>query len=173
MYSTRITNEAETKSELRNDELTIPRLHVHVEAAGGAHAAMGIPALHNRDVWKLVAFYMFAITIFGFLSSVLSVIFVIDSIILQEGFDSPAYIPVGVEIPWEYDGQVVDPCSKYLSEPGCSYSLAMTSLTSAMVTNKPYTVGEYKAGSIEPRLTTLPVASYSTHTTERWAFRTG
>ncbi|KAK5169913.1 uncharacterized protein LTR77_005891 [Saxophila tyrrhenica] len=30
----RATNEAETRSELQNDELTIPRLHVHAAAAG-------------------------------------------------------------------------------------------------------------------------------------------
>lgn len=60
----RLTNEAETKSELRNGELTIPRLHVHVEAAGGAQAAMALPALRNKEVWNLVAVYLCAMIIF-------------------------------------------------------------------------------------------------------------
>ena len=140
--SLRLTNEAETKSELRNAELTIPRLHVHIEAAGGAHAAMGVPAMRNKAVRQLVAFYMFAIVISGFLNSVLSVIFVIEPVISKHGFQSPAYIPIGIDIPWEWEGIVVDPCSKSIAEPGCSYDLAITALTSQLVTYLPYTVGE-------------------------------
>lgn len=80
-FDYRLTNEAETKSELRNAELTVPRLHVHFEAAGGSKAAMTLPATQNKDVWHLVAFYLFAMIVFGFIHSVLSVIFVVDAII--------------------------------------------------------------------------------------------
>jgi hypothetical protein len=53
----RLTNEAETQSELRNHKLTIPRLHVHFEAAGGSKTAMlGLPVLRNKRVWSLVLF---------------------------------------------------------------------------------------------------------------------
>lgn len=174
MTSNRLTNEAETKSELRNAKLTIPRLHVHVEAAGGAHAAMGMPAIHNREVWKLVAFYMFAIVVFGFLSSVLSVIFVVDSIISDQGYDSPAFIPTGVEIPWEWHGKAVDPCSKSLQQPGCSYDLAMTSLTSQLVTFTPYIVGECQIQlTTEQQLTVSQAVLRSFHLTEPWVFRFG
>lgn len=33
---TSLTNEAETRSELRDEKLTLPRLHIHFEAAGGS-----------------------------------------------------------------------------------------------------------------------------------------
>lgn len=69
-----LTNEAETRSELRNDELTIPRLHVHFEAASGSKVAMGIPVARNKQVWRLVAFYFLGMIIFAFVHSVLSVI---------------------------------------------------------------------------------------------------
>jgi hypothetical protein len=82
MFS-RLTNEAETRSELRNEELTIPRLHVHFEAAGGSKAAMSLPAVHNRYVWHLVMVYFFTMVVFGFLQSVLSVIFVVEGIYLN------------------------------------------------------------------------------------------
>lgn len=49
-----LTNEAETRAELRHKELTIPRLHVHFEAASGSKVAMGIPVAGNKDVWRLV-----------------------------------------------------------------------------------------------------------------------
>jgi hypothetical protein len=102
---------------------------------------MGMPAIHNRHVLRLVAFYMFVIVIFGFLSSVLSVIFVIESIISDEGHDTPAYIPIGIETPEVWGGRNVDPCSKSIAEPSCEYDLAMTALTSQLVTYTNYTVG--------------------------------
>lgn len=138
----RFTNEAETKSELRDATLTIPRLHVHIEAAGGSHAAMGMPALHNKQVWRLVAFYMFVIVTFGFINSVLSVIFVIESVISENGIQSPAYIPLGVDVPYKWEGKVVDPCDKAIAQPGCSYDLAITALSSQLINYAPYTVGE-------------------------------
>ena len=82
---------------------------------------------------------MFVIIMFGFINSVLSVIFVIELIVSEHGVQSPAYIPLGVDIPWEWDGKVVDPCAKGLAEPGCSYDLAMTSLSSQLITYAPYT----------------------------------
>ena len=69
-----LTNEAETKAELRDEQLTIPRLHVHFEAASGSKVAMGIPVARNKQVWRLVAFYFLAMIIFAFVHSVLSVI---------------------------------------------------------------------------------------------------
>jgi hypothetical protein len=69
-----LTNEAETKTELRDERLTIPRLHVHFEAASGSKVAMGIPVIRNKEVWRLVAFYFLAMIIFAFIHSVLSVI---------------------------------------------------------------------------------------------------
>ena len=85
---------------------------------------------------------MLAIIIFGFINSVLSVIFVIELVISEQGIQSPAYIPLGVDIPWEWEGKVVDPCSISIAEPGCSYDLAMTALSSQLITYTPYTVGE-------------------------------
>ena len=74
MLSSSLTNEAETKAELRNNELTTPRLHVHFEAASGSKVAMGIPVIRNKQIWRLVAFYFLAMIIFAFVHSVLSVI---------------------------------------------------------------------------------------------------
>jgi hypothetical protein len=120
----RLTNEAETKSELRNEELTIPRLHVHFEAASGSKVAMGIPVARNRHVWRLVAFYFLAMIIFAFVHSVLSVIvsalavfgstihshcanqcqFVIEAIISDEGELVPVTtIPLSIDIPYKYN----------------------------------------------------------------------
>jgi hypothetical protein len=137
----RLSNEAETRSELRNDELTVPRLHVHFEAAGGSKAAMGLPAFYNRKLWTLVAVYLFAIVVSGFLYSVLSVIFVIEAVITNEGIPEPVPIPLGVDIPEVWDGEVVDPCTIQISAPGCAYDLALTTLSSHLVTYAPYTVG--------------------------------
>ncbi|KAK5162737.1 uncharacterized protein LTR77_011220 [Saxophila tyrrhenica] len=97
---------------------------------------MGAPAVHNRQVRRLLAFYLFAIIIFGFLNSVLSVIFVIEPIISGTGHQSPAYIPLGIDIPPDHD-----PCVETLSAPGCAYDLAMTSLSSQLITYQPCQVG--------------------------------
>ena len=94
--TSRLTNEAETKSELRNEQLTVPRLHVHFEAASGTKVAMGIPVRRNKEVWNLVAFYFLAMIIFAFMHSVLSVIFGIEATISNEGTQSPALILVGI-----------------------------------------------------------------------------
>lgn len=138
MNKTSLTNEAETRAELRQGELTIPRLHVHFEAAGGSKAAMiGVPVVHNKAIRNLVAFYFIAMIIFAFMHSVLSVIFVIDAIISNTGYELPAYIPIGIDMPPEHD-----PCSYSIAAPGCEYDLAMTALTSQLVTREPYTVGK-------------------------------
>src|ERR1700761_6620102 len=120
-----------------------PSLDVHVEAAGGSHAALGWPAVYNKQVWRLVAFYMFAIIMFGFINSVLSVIFVIELITSEHGIQSPVPIPLGVDIPWEWDGKVVDPCSQSIGQPNCAYDLAITSYSSQLITYSEYTVGGY------------------------------
>ncbi|KAK3645732.1 hypothetical protein LTR56_008919 [Elasticomyces elasticus] len=102
---------------------------------------MATAAVRNRKVWLLVAFYMFTITICGFFNSVLSVIFVVEPIISDEGQESPAFIPIGIDIPWEWEGEVVDPCSTSIAEPGCSYDLGMTALSSELITYTPFEVG--------------------------------
>lgn len=154
----RATNEAETRSELRNGKLTIPRLHVHVEAAGGASGAMALPAIHNKEVWYLVAVYLFAMIVFGFINSVLSVIFVIEAVISSKGELVPAYIPLSVDIPETYNGKTVDPCTLKLSAPGCAYELALTSLSSQLVTYAPYTIGGV---TFEPPNGTLGLPYYA------------
>ena len=137
----RLTNEAETRSELRNDELTIPRLHVHFETAGGSKAAMAIPAFHNREVWDIVGFYLFAMIIFAFLHSVLSIVFVVEAVISDQGEPVPVHIPLSIDIPESYNGETVDPCTLSIAAPGCAYDLALTALSSQLVTYTPYTVG--------------------------------
>lgn len=101
---------------------------------------MGLPAFHNRQIWSLVAFYLFAMIMFGFLNSVLSVIFVIEAVISDKGEQVPAYIPISIDIPEEYKGKTVDPCVKRFSRPGCAYAYATTSLSSQLVIYSPYTV---------------------------------
>jgi hypothetical protein len=133
-----LTNEAETKIELRNGKLTIPRLKVHYEAA----ARLGIPYLQDRAVRSLAAFYFLAMIIFAFMHSVLSVIFVVEPIISDKGEESPAYIPIGIDIPWMWHGRNIDACSQQIAAPGCSYDLALTALSSGLVTYTDYTVGK-------------------------------
>ena len=101
---------------------------------------MGTPALHNKAVWKLVAVYLFAMIAFGFLNSVLTVIFVIESVISDQGEQVPVHIPISIEIPETYEGVVVDPCTLDLSDPGCSYQLAMNALSSQLITSQEYTI---------------------------------
>ena len=102
---------------------------------------MGLPAIHNKDVWLLVAIYLFAMIIFGFMHSVLSVIFVIEAVISNNGVQVPAHIPVSIDIPEFYKGDDVDPCTRSIAAPGCAYDLAVTTLSSQLVTYAPYTVG--------------------------------
>ena len=83
-----LTNEAETKRELRDEELSIPRLHVHFEAAGGSKATMILPTFQNRAIWGLVAFYLLAMIMFAFMHTVLSVVFVVDSVVSDTGMCS-------------------------------------------------------------------------------------
>ena len=132
----RLTNEAETRSELRNNELTIPRLHVHHEAAAGSKTAMSLPSRHNREVRYLVAIYLFAMIVFGFLNSVMSVIFVIEAVVSDKGYQVPVPIPIGIDIPETF----VDPCPNSWSSPGCTYDLALTTLSSLLSTYTPFTI---------------------------------
>lgn len=73
--------------------------------------------------------------------TVLSIIFVVEPIISDKGYLKPAYIPLSIDIPEYYKGEVVDPCTIEFSAPGCAYDLALTSLTSQLVTYSPYTLG--------------------------------
>lgn len=103
--------------------------------------ALGTPALYNRDVWSLVAIYFLAMVVFGFLHSVLSVIFVIEGIISDQGVQRPVTIPLSNEIPWLYQGRNIDACSKHIANPDCYYELANTALSSQLITYQPYTIG--------------------------------
>ena len=81
--------------------------------------------------------YLFTMVVFGFLHSVLSVIFVVEGVISTEGDLVPVYtIPVGQDIPWEHD-----PCRLNLSKPECTFHLALNTLTSMLITSTPFTVG--------------------------------
>ena len=130
-------------------------LQVHFEAAGGSKAAMGLPVLHNVEVRSLVAFYFIAMVVFGFLHSVLSVIFVVDAVISEKGEPMPIQIPMSVDVPEEWDGQVVDPCVTSISAPGCEYDLAINTLASQLITYTPYTVGGKDSRISESTLETL------------------
>ena len=97
---------------------------------------MSFPAVHNRDVWFLVMVYFLTMIVFGFLHSVLSVIFVVEGVISAKGEMVPIYsITLSQDAPSDYD-----PCSLAFGTPGCAYDLAMTSLTSMLVTVTPFTV---------------------------------
>lgn len=79
--------------------------------------------------------------VFGFLHSVLSVVFVIDGIISDQGVQRSVTIPLSSEIPWMYDGKNIDACSTQISSPDCYYELANTALSSQLIVFKPYTIG--------------------------------
>ena len=103
--------------------------------------ALGTPALYDRNVWSLVAIYFLAMVVFGFLHSVLSVIFVVDGVISTQGEQRPVTIPLSNEIPWKYQGQNIDACSTEISNPKCYYELTNTALSSQLITYQPYTIG--------------------------------
>ena len=141
MAFTRITNEAETKAELRTNKLDIPRLHAHNEAASGSRTGAAIAAYKNPSLVPLVGFYLFAVTIFAVLNSVLSVIFVVEAVTSSKGVQMPSYIPTSADVPMTHNGAQLDDCRGAFANPGCTYDLALTSLASQLVTNIPYTIG--------------------------------
>ncbi|KAK5172184.1 uncharacterized protein LTR77_003822 [Saxophila tyrrhenica] len=154
----RLTNEAETKTELRNEELTIPRLHVHFEAASGSKVAMGLPVIRNKSVYRLVAFYFAAMIIFAFIHSVLSVIFVIEDIISDKGEPVPVAIPLSIDIPYKFDGVVVDPCTDDINSPKCTYVLALHAMSSQLVTYQSYSIAGV---TFDPRNGTMGLPYYA------------
>ena len=133
-------NEAETAAELRTGKLTIPRLNTHVEASGGSRTGLSIAAINNKGLWPLVAFYLIAMTVYGVLNSVLSVIFVVDVVTSSVGQEMPVHIPTSADVPATYNGNELDPCRGAFANPGCTYDLALTSLASQLVTNTPYNI---------------------------------
>ena len=135
---TSLTNEAETAAELRTNQLTLPRLHAHASATGGSRIAIARRAFHNRALWTLAAFYLAAMTLFGVVNSVLSVVFVVDTITASKGTLMNAYFPLSADIPTDPSD---DPCANSLPNPQCTYDLAMTALSSELVTFTPYTIG--------------------------------
>lgn len=83
---------------------------------------MSLPAVHNKAVWSLVLMYIFTMITFGFLHSVLSVIFVVEGVISTEGVEKPIRtIPLSIDIPPDRD-----PCTYHhegLCAPKITFSL--------------------------------------------------
>ena len=75
-------------------------------------------------------------TLFGVVNSVLSVVFVVDVITDSIGTPMDAYFPLSADIPTKYE-----PCANSLTNPYCTYDLAMTALSSQLITHTPYTIG--------------------------------
>jgi hypothetical protein len=58
---------------------------------------MSFPAVHNKAIWLLVLVYLCTMIVFGFLHSVLSVIFVVEGVISNDGVEKPIRtIPLSV-----------------------------------------------------------------------------
>ena len=98
---------------------------------------MSFPAVHNKEIWYLVLVYLCTMIVFGFLHSVLSVIFVVESIISANGEQVAVHIPLSLDVPEYYNGKLVDPCATQIAAPGCTYDLALNSFTSELVTVNP------------------------------------
>lgn len=67
-------------------------------------------------------------------------------------------IPLSIDIPFIWNGTIVDPCATEISAPGCTYDLALTALTSQLVTYAPYTVAGV---TFEPPNGTLGLPYYA------------
>ena len=70
---------------------------------------MSLPSRQNKQLWRLILVYLFTIIIFGFLHSVLSVIFVVEAVISEKGNPVPVHIPITIDFDGMYEGKVVDP----------------------------------------------------------------
>lgn len=71
----------------------------------------------------------------------LSVIFVVDAVTDVVGKPMPVNIPLSADIPLTFNGTQLDTCRDAFADPGCTYDLALTSLSSQLVTNTQYALG--------------------------------
>jgi hypothetical protein len=90
----------------------------------------------HSQLWLLSVFYLAAILAFSGLSTVLGVIFVLDTVRATMGVSTdPFPIALSADIPARGDM-----CSTSLSQGTCAYDLATTALSSQLITHTPYTV---------------------------------
>jgi hypothetical protein len=91
----------------------------------------------NASLRTIALFYFAFIVVLGGVSSVLGVIFVLDTTRATEGVQSYEFsIPLSADIP-----PSTDKCSTSLSEGTCVYDIATTALSSQLITHTPYTMG--------------------------------
>ncbi|KAK7897833.1 hypothetical protein LTR67_004463 [Exophiala xenobiotica] len=137
-YCFSLTNEAETAADLRMNLLTLPRLQTHAHAQNSSLGSLLYSMYKNASLRTIVLFYVTFIVVLGGISSVLGFIFVLDTTRATTGVLSKDTfsIPLSADVP-----PSTDQCSTSLSEGTCVYDIAMTALSSQLITHTPYTMG--------------------------------
>lgn len=94
-------------------------------------------SIHKHSQLRLLSvFYLAAILVLSGVSTVLGVIFVLDTVQATMGVSTdPFPIALSADIPAR-----ADMCSASLSQGTCAYDLATTALSSQLITHTPYTI---------------------------------
>ena len=122
---------------MRKQRLTLPRLQTHAHAQSGSLGSLALSMYKNASLRTIALFYLAFIIILSGISSVLGVIFVLDTNRAIKGLQSDNFsIPLSANVP-----PSTDKCSTSLSEGTCVYDIATTALSSQLVTHTPYTMG--------------------------------
>jgi hypothetical protein len=94
-------------------------------------------SIHKHSKLRLLSvFYLASILVFSGLSTVLGVIFVLNTVQATTGVSTdPFPIALSADVPAR-----ADMCSASLSQGTCAYDLATTALSSQLITHTPYTM---------------------------------
>lgn len=131
----RITNVAETTSNLRGSTLSLTRLQVHTNASKQSFWGILKVAWYDSAVRTRALFYLFTLGSFSGLTWALSVIFVINFGQANQAIINPRAITLSSDVPI-----VDDACTNSITSGNCTYDLAVSTLSSQLITHTPYTI---------------------------------
>ncbi|CAK4033499.1 Hypothetical predicted protein [Lecanosticta acicola] len=129
-----ITNNTEVEAEFASKSLTLAALQARAAANGKDVIDMLRYASRNARLWRISGPFAVAIFAFSAMSWVLSIVFVIDAKLLPHDKLTTVPVSLGADIP-----TLPDACRGSLTAEGCTYDLAMSALTSQLITHTPYT----------------------------------
>lgn len=129
-----ITNNTEVEAEFASKRLSLAALQARAAANGKDVIDMLRYASHNARLWKVSGPFAVAIFAFSAMSWVLSIVFVIDAKLMPDDELSTVQVSLGADTP-----TLPDACRSSLTAEGCTYDLAMSALTSQLITHTPYT----------------------------------
>ncbi|KAK4618816.1 hypothetical protein CLAFUR0_11864 [Fulvia fulva] len=129
-----ITNKAEAEAEFASKDLSLAALQTRTAANDKDVIDMLRYAVRNSRLWYISAPFALAITVFSAMSWVLSIVFVLDSRLVPGDNSTNVSVTLGGDVP-----ALPDACRSSLTAAGCTYDLAMSALTSQLITHTPYT----------------------------------